>query len=176
MDGAELQAAFGSGGSISTHRTQVARREILLLWEESPDGALTHGRSRSLTANAVEEGWLASWSSPWSKPLGAAELIPKIRKSSLKWPQWHWIKLRSCFIWLAACTESTDELIIRDNIFHRGLEAHIAICWVSLDSNCNKASLVIACSYFLSPKTVSVHQVFSWYWAAQLYRGYCRNI
>lgn len=84
MDGAELQAAFGSGGSISTHRTQVARREILLLWEESPDGALTHGRSRSRTANAVEEGWLASLSSPWSKALGAAELIPKIRRSSVK--------------------------------------------------------------------------------------------
>lgn len=63
MDGAELRAAFGSGGSISTHRTQVARREILLLWEESPDGALTHGHSRLLPANAVEEGWLASLSS-----------------------------------------------------------------------------------------------------------------
>ena len=62
-------SSIRSGGSISTYCTQVAQ----MLWEESPDGALTHGHSRSLPANAVEEGWVASLSSPGSKLLCAAE-------------------------------------------------------------------------------------------------------
>lgn len=73
MDGAQLQAALCSGGSVSTYCTQVARREMVLLWEESPDGALTRGPSTLLPANAVEEGWLASLSNPWTKLLRTAE-------------------------------------------------------------------------------------------------------